>query len=143
MFICFFFFLNYVHQAHLNVLQKSVNPAEVFFRQQKLCDTLAGNSCPIVTVTASPVSTTWKDMNQFREFSHLCAIVFFSLVQFFVYYFITLPHHYPPFLCDKLIHARINVKSINQSIYQSPIIHLPQISCKMCSLKPCVGKGIP
>lgn len=54
-------------KAHLNVLQKSVDPAEVYFRQQKLCDTLAGNSCPIVTITACPVSTTWKDMNQFRN----------------------------------------------------------------------------
>lgn len=67
----FFFSLIYVHQAHLNLLQKSIDPEEVFFRQQKLCDTLAGNSCPILTITACPATTTWADMNQFREFFSL------------------------------------------------------------------------
>uniref|UniRef100_A0A3B4FT12 tubulin-glutamate carboxypeptidase n=1 Tax=Pundamilia nyererei TaxID=303518 RepID=A0A3B4FT12_9CICH len=53
--------------AHLKILQKSVDPAKVFFKQQTLCSTLAGNSCPIVTITACPVSRRWKDLHQMRN----------------------------------------------------------------------------
>ncbi|KAM7396122.1 hypothetical protein PAMP_019190 [Pampus punctatissimus] len=54
-------------KAHLNVLQKSVDPAKVFFRHQILCGTLAGNSCPVVTITACPDSRGWKDLHQLRN----------------------------------------------------------------------------
>ncbi|XP_070763219.1 cytosolic carboxypeptidase 4-like [Enoplosus armatus] len=54
-------------KAHLKVLQKSVDPAAVFFRQQILCGTLAGNSCPVVTISACPASRGWKDMHQLRN----------------------------------------------------------------------------
>ncbi|XP_067444763.1 cytosolic carboxypeptidase 4 [Thunnus thynnus] len=54
-------------KAHLNVLQKSVDPAKVFFRQQILCCSLAGNSCPVVTITACPASRGWKDLHQLRN----------------------------------------------------------------------------
>lgn len=57
-----------VCQAHLNLLQKSVDPTKVFFRQQILCRTLAGNSCPLVTITACPASRGWKDLHQLREY---------------------------------------------------------------------------
>uniref|UniRef100_A0A3Q4H1C3 AGBL carboxypeptidase 1 n=1 Tax=Neolamprologus brichardi TaxID=32507 RepID=A0A3Q4H1C3_NEOBR len=53
--------------AHLKILQKSVDPAKVFFKQQTLCSTLAGNSCPVVTITACPVSRRWKDLHQMRN----------------------------------------------------------------------------
>ncbi|XP_062404302.1 cytosolic carboxypeptidase 4 [Sardina pilchardus] len=54
-------------QAHLQMLQRSVDPRKVFFRQQNLCNTLAGNSCPLVTITASPSSRTWKSLHQLRN----------------------------------------------------------------------------
>ncbi|XP_037308586.2 cytosolic carboxypeptidase 4 isoform X2 [Pungitius pungitius] len=54
-------------KAHLKVLQKSVDPATVFFQQQVLCCTLAGNPCPVVTITACPASRAWKDMHQLRN----------------------------------------------------------------------------
>ncbi|XP_054865115.1 cytosolic carboxypeptidase 4 isoform X3 [Amphiprion ocellaris] len=54
-------------KAHLKVLQKSVDPAKVFFQQQILCGTLAGNSCPLVTITACPASKGWKDLHQLRN----------------------------------------------------------------------------
>ncbi|XP_070686972.1 cytosolic carboxypeptidase 4 [Pempheris klunzingeri] len=54
-------------KAHLTVLQKSVDPAKLFFQQQILCGTLAGNSCPVVTITACPASRAWKDMHQLRN----------------------------------------------------------------------------
>uniref|UniRef100_G3NBD9 Peptidase M14 domain-containing protein n=1 Tax=Gasterosteus aculeatus aculeatus TaxID=481459 RepID=G3NBD9_GASAC len=53
--------------AHLKVLQNSVDPAKVFFQQQVLCCTLAGNPCPAVTITARPASRGWKDMHQVRN----------------------------------------------------------------------------
>ncbi|XP_029951908.1 cytosolic carboxypeptidase 4 [Salarias fasciatus] len=54
-------------KAHLKVLQKSLDPCKVFFRQQVLCSTLAGNSCPVVTITACPASRAWKDLHQMRN----------------------------------------------------------------------------
>ncbi|KAK0142579.1 Cytosolic carboxypeptidase 4 [Merluccius polli] len=54
-------------QSHLQVLQRSVDPAKVFFRQQSLCDSLAGNPCPLVTITACPASRGWRDMHQLRN----------------------------------------------------------------------------
>ncbi|XP_034033171.1 cytosolic carboxypeptidase 4 [Thalassophryne amazonica] len=54
-------------KAHLKVLQKSVDPAKVFFHQQTLCNTLAGNPCPLVTITACPTSRSWKDMHQLHN----------------------------------------------------------------------------
>jgi len=49
------------------MLEKSVNPQKVFFRQQNLCDTLAGNSCSLVTITACPTSRAWKHLHQLRK----------------------------------------------------------------------------
>ncbi|XP_034736100.1 cytosolic carboxypeptidase 4 isoform X2 [Etheostoma cragini] len=54
-------------KAHLRGLQKSVDPAKVFFQQQNLCGTLAGNWCPVVTITACPASRGWRDMHQLRN----------------------------------------------------------------------------
>ncbi|CAL8357856.1 unnamed protein product [Lota lota] len=54
-------------QSHLQVLERSVDPAKVFFRQQTLCSSLAGNSCPLVTITACPASRGWRDMHQLRN----------------------------------------------------------------------------
>ncbi|CAL8293312.1 unnamed protein product, partial [Boreogadus saida] len=54
-------------QSHLQVLGRSVDPAKVFFRQQTLCSSLAGNPCPLVTITACPASRGWRDMHQLRN----------------------------------------------------------------------------
>ncbi|KAM3870035.1 cytosolic carboxypeptidase 4 [Diretmus argenteus] len=54
-------------QAHLQVLQSSVDRTKVFFQHQTLCTSLAGNSCPLVTITACPASRGWKDMHQLRN----------------------------------------------------------------------------
>ncbi|XP_047453319.1 cytosolic carboxypeptidase 4 [Mugil cephalus] len=54
-------------KAHLKMLQNSVDPTKIFFRQQILCPTLAGNSCPVVTITACPASSDWKDLYQLRN----------------------------------------------------------------------------
>ncbi|KAL2093489.1 hypothetical protein ACEWY4_010801 [Coilia grayii] len=54
-------------QAHLQMLQRSVDPRKVFFRQQNLCNTLAGNPCPLITITACPTSRSWKSLYQLRN----------------------------------------------------------------------------
>uniref|UniRef100_A0A4W6FSW1 ATP/GTP binding protein-like 1 n=1 Tax=Lates calcarifer TaxID=8187 RepID=A0A4W6FSW1_LATCA len=54
-------------KAHLKMLQQSVDPAKLFFRQQILCGSLAGNPCLVVTITACPASRAWKDMQQLRN----------------------------------------------------------------------------
>lgn len=55
-------------QTHLDILEKSVNPREVYFRQEALCQTLGGNSCPLVTITAMPESASADHLEQFREY---------------------------------------------------------------------------
>lgn len=57
----------FIPQTHLKMLENSVDPRKVFFRRQNLCDTLAGNSCSLVTITACPASKAWKDLHQLRE----------------------------------------------------------------------------
>ncbi|XP_060889988.1 cytosolic carboxypeptidase 4 isoform X3 [Labrus mixtus] len=54
-------------KAHLKQLQRCVDPSSVFFRQQVLCETLKGNSCPLVTITACPSSRSWRDLHQLRN----------------------------------------------------------------------------
>ncbi|KAG5849110.1 hypothetical protein ANANG_G00106540 [Anguilla anguilla] len=54
-------------QTHLQMLEQSVDPSKVFFRQQSLCSTLGGNPCPLVTVTACPPSHSWSHLYQLRN----------------------------------------------------------------------------
>uniref|UniRef100_A0A3Q3D8G3 ATP/GTP binding protein like 1 n=1 Tax=Hippocampus comes TaxID=109280 RepID=A0A3Q3D8G3_HIPCM len=54
-------------RAHLRLLHRSVDPRKVFFREQILCPTLAGNACPFVTITACPPSKSYKDIHQLRN----------------------------------------------------------------------------
>ncbi|KAM5172866.1 cytosolic carboxypeptidase 4 [Mantella aurantiaca] len=42
--------------SHLQLLEHRSNPQRVYFKQQTLCDTLGGNPCPIITITAKPKS---------------------------------------------------------------------------------------
>ncbi|XP_043410662.1 cytosolic carboxypeptidase 4 [Prionailurus bengalensis] len=53
--------------THLDILEKSVNPKQVYFRQDVLCQTLGGNSCPLVTITAMPESDSADHLEQFRQ----------------------------------------------------------------------------
>jgi len=60
-------FLSFMPQTHLDILEKSVNHKQVYFRQEVLCQTLGGNSCPLVTITAMPESNSADHLEQFRE----------------------------------------------------------------------------
>ncbi|XP_032302815.1 cytosolic carboxypeptidase 4 [Coturnix japonica] len=51
--------------SHLDVLEQSRNPKKVYWRQQALCQTLGGNVCPLLTITAMPESRRSDDLEQF------------------------------------------------------------------------------
>ncbi|XP_054551431.1 cytosolic carboxypeptidase 4 [Talpa occidentalis] len=53
--------------THLDILAKSVNRRQVYFRQEILCQTLGGNACPLVTITAMPESPSADHLEQFRQ----------------------------------------------------------------------------
>ncbi|XP_062945401.1 cytosolic carboxypeptidase 4 isoform X2 [Cynocephalus volans] len=53
--------------THLDILEKIVNPKQVYFRREVLCQTLGGNLCPLVTITAMPESNSADHVEQFRH----------------------------------------------------------------------------
>ncbi|KAM9167839.1 cytosolic carboxypeptidase 1 isoform 3-T4 [Mergus octosetaceus] len=54
-------------KMHLQKLESMHNPQQIYFRQDVLCETLAGNSCPLVTITAMPESNYYDHICQFRN----------------------------------------------------------------------------
>ncbi|XP_064032492.1 cytosolic carboxypeptidase 1 isoform X3 [Pogoniulus pusillus] len=54
-------------KMHLQKLESLHNPQQIYFRQDVLCETLAGNSCPIVTITAMPESNYYEHICHFRN----------------------------------------------------------------------------
>ncbi|NXL91953.1 CBPC4 carboxypeptidase, partial [Alectura lathami] len=51
--------------SHLDILEQNRNPRKVYWRQQTLCQTLGGNPCPLLTITAMPESKRGDDLEQF------------------------------------------------------------------------------
>ncbi|NXU86088.1 CBPC4 carboxypeptidase, partial [Xiphorhynchus elegans] len=51
--------------SHLDMLEQNRNPKKVYWRQQTLCQTLGGNPCPLLTITAMPESKNRDDLEQF------------------------------------------------------------------------------
>uniref|UniRef100_A0A8C8BMK7 ATP/GTP binding protein like 1 n=1 Tax=Otus sunia TaxID=257818 RepID=A0A8C8BMK7_9STRI len=51
--------------SHLDILEQNRNPKKVYWRQQTLCQTLGGNLCPLLTITAMPESKKGDDLEQF------------------------------------------------------------------------------
>ncbi|XP_057277919.1 cytosolic carboxypeptidase 4 isoform X1 [Pezoporus wallicus] len=51
--------------SHLDILERNRNPKKVYWRQQTLCQTLGGNLCPLLTITAMPESKKREDLEQF------------------------------------------------------------------------------
>ncbi|XP_038190132.1 cytosolic carboxypeptidase 1 isoform X2 [Arvicola amphibius] len=54
-------------QMHLQKLESAHNPQQIYFRKDVLCETLSGNSCPLVTITAMPESNYYEHVCQFRN----------------------------------------------------------------------------
>ncbi|KAM6409380.1 cytosolic carboxypeptidase 4 [Rhynochetos jubatus] len=53
--------------SHLDILKQNRNPKKVYWRQQTLCQTLGGNPCPLLTITAMPESKKREDLEQFSS----------------------------------------------------------------------------
>lgn len=41
-------------QSHLSRLESSLNTSDIFYRRMTLCNSLAGNPCDVITITAQP-----------------------------------------------------------------------------------------
>ncbi|XP_006135945.1 cytosolic carboxypeptidase 1 isoform X2 [Pelodiscus sinensis] len=54
-------------RMHLQKLESMHNPQQIYFRQDNLCETLSGNSCPLVTITSMPESNYYEHICQFRN----------------------------------------------------------------------------
>ncbi|XP_044129566.1 cytosolic carboxypeptidase 1 isoform X1 [Bufo gargarizans] len=54
-------------KMHLQKLESLHNPQMIYFRHDALCETLAGNGCPVVTITAMPESNFYEHVYQFRN----------------------------------------------------------------------------
>ncbi|XP_066460203.1 cytosolic carboxypeptidase 1 [Eleutherodactylus coqui] len=54
-------------KMHLQKLESLHNPQQIYFRHEVLCETLAGNGCPVVTITAMPESNYYEHVYQFRN----------------------------------------------------------------------------
>ncbi|XP_030049532.1 cytosolic carboxypeptidase 1 isoform X2 [Microcaecilia unicolor] len=54
-------------KMHLQKLESMHDPQQIYFRQDVLCKTLGGNSCPVVTITAMPESKYYEHIYQFRN----------------------------------------------------------------------------
>lgn len=55
-------------KMHLQKLESMHNPQQIYFRQDALCETLGGNICPIVTITAMPESNYYEHICQFSKY---------------------------------------------------------------------------
>ncbi|XP_051525986.1 cytosolic carboxypeptidase 1-like isoform X2 [Myxocyprinus asiaticus] len=53
-------------KMHLQKLS-ALRTAEIYYRQDELCETLGGNSCPLLTITAMPESSSNEHISQFRS----------------------------------------------------------------------------
>lgn len=64
-----YFFIVFGMKMHLRKLESMHNPQQIYFRQDVLCETLAGNSCPLVTITAMPESNYYEHICQFSKYN--------------------------------------------------------------------------
>ncbi|XP_060116357.1 cytosolic carboxypeptidase 4 [Heteronotia binoei] len=53
--------------SQLAILEQTRNPKKIFFQKQTLCQTLGGNPCPLLTVTARPASGSSGDLEKVRD----------------------------------------------------------------------------
>ncbi|KAM8960582.1 cytosolic carboxypeptidase 1 [Pelodytes ibericus] len=54
-------------KMHLEKLESLHNPQQIYYRHDVLCETLGGNGCPVVTITAMPESNYYEHVYQFRN----------------------------------------------------------------------------
>ena len=59
--------LSVLVKMHLSKLEDLRSP-QIYWRQDVLCETLAGNSCPLLTITAMPETTSNDHICQFSKY---------------------------------------------------------------------------
>lgn len=71
---------------HLQKLESAHNPQQIYFRRDVLCETLSGNSCPLVTITAMPESSYYEHVCQFSKslfLTHVSCSLAFAFCVFY------------------------------------------------------------
>ena len=66
---CLTRWLSVCRQTHLYQWEGQVDHSQVFFRNQSLCETLAGNPVPLLTITAQPRSSQREDVEELCKLS--------------------------------------------------------------------------
>lgn len=69
-------YLFFMMKMHLQKLESTNNPQQIYFRQHLLCETLSGNNCPVVTITAMPESNYYEHICQFSKYGLFLLIIF-------------------------------------------------------------------
>lgn len=73
---------------HLQKLESAHNPQQIYFRRHVLCETLSGNSCPLVTITAMPESNYYEHICQFSKSLYFTqtpvVLTYFSLLYIYL-----------------------------------------------------------
>lgn len=54
-------------KAHLYRWEKTYNSEEIFFRNQKLCETMSGNEVPVLTITSYPKGSDRQSIIEFKN----------------------------------------------------------------------------
>ncbi|XP_064653277.1 cytosolic carboxypeptidase 1-like isoform X2 [Lineus longissimus] len=54
-------------QTHIYKWENGIDASNIYFRNQSLCDTLSGNSVPVLTITSYPQSNSAESLEQFRN----------------------------------------------------------------------------
>lgn len=54
-------------QSHLSRLESSLNTSDIFYRRMTLCNSLAGNPCDVITITAQPRRRDPKSIELLRS----------------------------------------------------------------------------
>ena len=69
-----FFF--HFSQSHLSRLESSLNTSDIYYRRMTLCDSLAGNPCDVITITAQPRRRDANTLEMLSKNMQLCKEVF-------------------------------------------------------------------
>jgi hypothetical protein len=72
-------------QTHLSQWEGQVDQNQVFYRHQTLCETISGNSVPLLTITAQPRGSQREDVEELCMYWHAAVHVhlFFFIMVFF------------------------------------------------------------
>ncbi|PIK61388.1 putative cytosolic carboxypeptidase 1 [Apostichopus japonicus] len=66
-------------QVHISRLESSLSEfSQIYYRHDEFCETLSGNPCPLLTVTARPLSYDSEGVTQFTQ--HLREVFIFKIV---------------------------------------------------------------